>query len=375
MDQGLREVAVVPSTPNEQGVSPDSILLSAGTTLGGTRRLYTPEFLQRHLDRFEGAFSYMDHPRRTEERDLPERSVGRLAAVVRNVRFTPGLGAQGQGAVVGDIHYLDTDAGRNMQALFRDETVRSRAGLSIYWPGQFKVRKHGGGREAITEVTELMGDRRFDVDFVTEPSAGGVVSPLREGENQDMDMVSMTLDQLEEQNPQLVQQVVERLQTSLTESLRSSLTESLTQVITESLAEAATTSEGSDESATDDEATAGASEESLSEAVRQRLEHLERRDRLHRAEAIVQSALCEAALVPAAQTLIEEQFAGAECSEDDAASFTARVTTLVGRVNEVQTSLSEAGRVRGVGRESVVSGAAELRKQNEGLVDYALGHG
>jgi len=161
---------VTASAPDGEGLSRGCVLIRAGTNKTG-RRHYTREFLTQHLALFEGAFCNVDHPTRTDERDRPEGSLAPLAAVVENARYD-----DNEAAVVGDLRYLGTVAGKNMQAAFANATVRKRAGLSIRWSGGYEFTKGVVEGRTVQVPVKLGGDGQMFVDFVTAPTGGGAVS-------------------------------------------------------------------------------------------------------------------------------------------------------------------------------------------------------
>jgi len=305
---GFRE-AFEPTAPNEAGISESCVLLRAGTNKSG-RRHYTPEFIREHLDRFDGAMCHMDHPTMSESRDRPERTMGTLAAVVRNPRWqeTVAEGGATQGAVVGDLEFLATDAGRNMQAAFGNPVVREKAGLSIYWPGPVKVARRKLGGSLVDVPLQLLGDGQFNVDFVTRPNAGGRVGPLKESEaDADMDIADVTLEMLEAERPELI--------------------EAVRQGYVKQPEPAAKPQTG------------------MSEAERTEFEALKARGRRADAKDIVDAKLAEAQLPEAVKTEIRADFAEAECT--DATAFAAVVDAKIARMKTLAESLQPRG-ARGV---------------------------
>lgn len=312
--RGLRE-AIEPTAPNENGVSEACVLLRAGmnkTAQAGRAggREYTPDFIREHLTRFDGALSHMDHPSLTESKDRPERTMGTLAAVVKNPRWD-----DMEKAAVGDLHYLGTDAGRNMREAFADETVRAHAGLSIYWPGAVKVTRKRLGESYVDVPVELLGEGQFNVDFVTRPNAGGRVGPLRESE-EDMEIADVTVEMLETERPELVAALREGYVPKPEEKI-----------------------------APEPEATPVAESD--------RIAALESELAKERAGRILREKLSEAALPVKAADLVLAHFAEAEAREGFAESVDAEIA----RVKELAESLSEAGRVRGVTPEPKAEGA------------------
>ena len=308
--RGLSE-AFEPTAPGENGISEGCVLLRAGANKtaqsgrpGG--RKYTPDFIREHLPRFEGAMCHMDHPTISEAKDRPERTMGTLAAVVKNPRWS-----ETDNAAVGDLHYLGTDAGRNMREAFADETVRAHAGLSIYWPGGVRVKREKLGESYVDVPVELLGEGQFNVDFVTRPNAGGRVAPLRESEET---MEELTVEMLEAERPDLVAKLREGFIPKPAEEKLE------TQV------------------------TVG-----MSEAERAEFDALKKRARCADAKDIVTAKLAEASLPEKAAGLVLAHFSEAECA--DAAAFTPLDEAEIERVKGAFEGLVEAGRVRGIGGE------------------------
>ncbi len=313
---GFRE-AIEPTAPNEAGIAEGCVLLRAGTNKSGKRH-YTPDFIRGHLDRFDGAMCHMDHPTMSESRDRPERTMGTLAAVVRNPRWqeTVSEGGATQGAVVGDLEFLATDAGRNMAAAFRNPVVREKAGLSIYWPGPVKVARRKLGEAQVDVPLELLGDGQFNVDFVTRPNAGGRVGPLKESEA-DMDIADVTLEMLEAERPELI------------EAARKGYVKQ--------------------------PEPAAKPQTGMSEAERTEFEALKARGRRADAKDIVDAKLAEAQLPEAVKTEVRADFAEAECT--DATAFAAVVDAKIARMKTMVESLQPRG-ARGVVAEPPPSGGA-----------------
>lgn len=311
---GLREAMVgkVPAAPTAAGMAEGCVLLQAGLNKS-RRRMYTPEFIQANLSRFEGAFCNADHPSLTEAKDLPERSLMRLAGVVRNARWD-----DARQAAVGDVEFLGTQAGATMREAFGHEVVRDRAGLSIYWAGPVKMK-----REKVQEAggwvdvpLALDGDERFDVDFVTRPAAGGKVGNLRESEEDDMALTDVTLEMLEAERPDLVEAVRKGFAPIPVEKPEAKPVEKA------------------------DETAPG-----LLEAER-RIADLEVANRKLLARDVVRVKLAEAKLPEKARALVESRFAGAETAEVEV--FGRLVEAEIKAVSDL---LAEAG-VRGVGAEA-----------------------
>ena len=193
-------------------------LIRAGLNKAGTRE-YTPEFLQAAIaeGRFTNSFSYLNHPTPEEKRSRPERDMRYLAAHTGDAFWSE----QDQ-SVKAPLVFIAEDHPQSMGSLakqqFANPVVRQRAGLSIYYTGdvQFKevLRTVKGGQQRKVAVPVRLGDdRKFDVDLVTAPGAGGGFSLLEANrdsqEEEAMDLSTLTLDQLREARPDLLAEAAE----------------------------------------------------------------------------------------------------------------------------------------------------------------------
>jgi hypothetical protein len=326
----LREAAVMELTAPEaskregvHAVASDSVFIRAGRNKTG-RRLYEGSFLKDNLRRFDGALGHVDHPTTLDERQRPERSVATLATVARNPRWS-----EAQQAVVGDIEFIDNEAGRSMAETYRHPDVRAQAGLSIYWPHGVRVRRENVAEGGTVDVpVELLGgaDEKFNLDLVTRPTAGGSVTQIREsdganntaateGTDESMDWTNLTRADIEANRPDLLQPAADNAD------------------------------------AEQQQETPQAPAAQAPTAESDRIEQLERRVRQADAREIVRATLDEAGLAPAMRILIEADFGAAECSEGDAEALRGRVAA---RIEAVKAALKEAGanRVQGVMAES-----------------------
>ena len=169
---GLREAGLqgLPAV-DSQGVIPDCILIRSGMNAVGSR-YYTPEFLRQNVSRAEGALCFLDHPTVAEAAQRPERSIKDVAARVVRSRWD-----DREKALVGDLHLLESDAGKQAKGIFADPGVREVAGLSIYYPYGVSSRYMTVDGRAVDVPETLAGPdgARFNFDFVTLPTAGGRV--------------------------------------------------------------------------------------------------------------------------------------------------------------------------------------------------------
>ena len=324
----LREAAVMELTAPEaskregvHAVASDSVFIRAGRNKTG-RRLYEGGFLKANLQRFDGALGHVDHPTTLDERQRPERSVATLATVARNPRWS-----ETQQTVVGDIEFIDNEAGRAMAETYRHPDVRAQAGLSIYWPHGVRVRRENVAEGGTVDVpVELLGgpDELFNLDLVTRPTAGGSVTQIRESDganntdategDESMDWTTLTRADIEANRPDLLQPAADNADAEQTQ---------------EEVAPVVPTPTGESD----------------------RIEQLERRVRQADAREVVRATLDEAGLAPATRALVESDFGAAECSEGEGEALKGRVAA---RIDAVRAALKEAGgnRVQGVMAES-----------------------
>lgn len=318
----IREATLVPTEPNEEGVSPNSVLIRAGTNKTG-RRHYTPEFLKAHIDRFDGAFCNVDHPSRTQERDRPEGSLGTLAAVVENPRFD-----DAQAVVLGDVRYLDTAAGIDMKAAFSNATVRENAGLSIFSSERCRSRRQKIGEATVDVPVELLGDKKFCIDFVTRPTAGGSVSEIREEDElmPEIVLADVTMDELTAENPDLV------------EAISNAAVEAA-----ETEREKEQEEEETPQEEQQEQETETPSESDRLTATEKELAEVKQQLRVADGEKILHAKLAEADLLDEGAQLVEADFTGRECA--DAEKFGAEVDA---RVEQVKGLIAEAAKAQHV---------------------------
>ena len=327
---GLRESSIELTAPSEGdggedalppgviGVSPNSVLLRVGVNKT-RRRKYTESFIREHMDRFNGSFSSIDHPTMSESKDRPERSLSTVAAVIVNPRWDVT-----ENAAVGDVHYLSNTAGREMMETYRNPIVRERAGLSIFWPGEVKMRRERIVEGNLVDVPmQLVGDGRFDVDFVTRPSAGGRVGALRESEDVFM-YDELTLEDLMSERPDLVEAI--RNEGKVDETIA----ESDAELVEEPVAEAVQSAQETE----DEEQTTEETQVSESD----RIAELEATIRRMRGKEILADRLREADLPDKATSLVESDFADADCADET--EFTGRVDARIAAVKDLVSTVA-----------------------------------
>ncbi|MCF8012614.1 MAG: hypothetical protein K9L56_15195 [Clostridiales bacterium] len=303
----------------DESVVRDCVLIEAGLNQTGSR-YYEPGFLQEHLGRFEGAFGFVDHPTATEAKQKPERSMDTIAVTIENARWS-----EAQDAVLGDVHFLDTDSGRNMRAAFENPIVRERAGLSIYWPYGVEAENRRMNESDVMVPQKLLGseNERFDIDVVTRPTAGGKIT-IREGGNEMPELDELTIEQLQEERPDLVKELT-------ADADEDEVTESDTE-----------TEETEEEEA--DEETVEESD------VAEKIEKLQAENERLRAQGVVKDTLEEADLGEKARGYVRKQFADVRCAEGHESELRESIGEVIGTVGEM---LKEAG----VGKPRGITGA------------------
>lgn len=215
---GFGESIYEAETP--QGPKTFATLIKAGPNKSSTR-LYTPEFLQTCISegRFTNSLMFLNHPRRSEMQDRPERDLGQVAAVTGEAYWDDNTQS-----VKAPIEFLGLDVagspGQLVRSLFRNTALREHAGTSIFYSGpvQFKEVDSPAGNGKKIAVPLRCGDgRKFSIDFVTAPGAGGAVEQIAEADappksegqegSGNMDLQELTLEQLKQDRPDLVQEL------------------------------------------------------------------------------------------------------------------------------------------------------------------------
>lgn len=130
----------------------------------GRPRYYPAETLKQAVAAFEGARSFANHPRKSDEKDLPERDVRDLTGYYRNVR------ASDDGRLLADFHVV----GKSREWLWPmvQESVANKPDLvqlSINALGRTKIADVEGRSSVYVE--SIVGAN--SVDVVTSGAAGG----------------------------------------------------------------------------------------------------------------------------------------------------------------------------------------------------------
>lgn len=198
----LREAKIDKSSSLLEG-----IILKAGKSSNGT--FYSREIIQNSAEIFEGVKCFADHPKDSAEnrsvRDVVgvvEKSWSEKDAIKARIRFSSAhdwLLTMIEEGLLGD--------------------------LSINAVGRTKVSRRDG--EVVREVLEIT--KAYSVDFVTHAAAGGRIEKiLRESEScaEGLKIIeNISLDELTEARPDLIDQFAEKIRSKLTHSLEESLKE------------------------------------------------------------------------------------------------------------------------------------------------------
>jgi hypothetical protein len=149
-----------------------------------------------------GMHMYVDHPTQTERRDIPERSVERLAAVTTSDATWEESGSAGPGL------YADVKVGQTYREHIND--LADHIGVSIIARGNAEMGEAEGRKGLIVKSI----NQADSIDFVTRAGAGGAILPLIEArrnnpilstkDEPDMSKELLErLDKLEAENKQL----------------------------------------------------------------------------------------------------------------------------------------------------------------------------
>jgi hypothetical protein len=164
----IRETVTAALREAPTGTPPtvDIQIIEAGWNRAGTR-YYPPEVLARDVPKVypAGTHMYLDHPTATEEAELPERSLTRLAAVFTGTPYSAdgGRTMRVQARIFAPHREFVTEAWRDI-------------GVSINGDGEGSYGERDGRHGLILEALTF----GRSVDFVTKAGAGGRIVQLLE---------------------------------------------------------------------------------------------------------------------------------------------------------------------------------------------------
>lgn len=209
-------------------------IIEAGVNKSGTR-FYSPSMLENHAKMFEGTKMYVDHLTPQQEKALGgmPRSVRDLVATLKETWWDAGSqSVKGRAKVVQDWF---------MELLLNDPTA---VGVSIDVLGTSRNGVIGGQRLRVAESFT----KARSVDFVTLPGAGGKIDSILEAHKTEVDLMALetiTLADLKEHRPDLIQEAVLETASTTTDNggaAEDMLTkEDVSEMIREAVAEATET--------------------------------------------------------------------------------------------------------------------------------------
>lgn len=183
------------------------VLIEAGTN-PKKRRHYPVATIQEAAPMFSGLKMYLNHPTKTEERELPERDITKWASTIVESRFE-------NGKAIGLVAVHD----KWLRERLADPVARAHIGLSINTGGRVSKGKVDGQEMEIVEKIVLQrSNGPSSVDWVTEAGARGRVSRLlkENNEEEEMDFKTLDLETLKKERPDLIEAATREGKTSVT---------------------------------------------------------------------------------------------------------------------------------------------------------------
>jgi len=175
----------------------ESVLLLTGDKVSKNKTLYSKKVLQEAVKRYEGAKMFLDHPRNGET----VRSVRDFGGIYKNVRLEEG------NKLRADLHLVPNEEVRNTVIPIA-EAMPPGVGLSI------RDRGHGREENGVFLVEGFAGKGPFSIDLVMEASVNETLFESNQGGNDEMDLSKVTLAELKEANPALVESIANEARTA-----------------------------------------------------------------------------------------------------------------------------------------------------------------
>lgn len=172
------------------------VLIEAGTNLK-KRRHYPVSTIQEAAPMFAGLKMYLNHPTRTEEKELPERDITKWASTIVESHYD-------NGRAMATVAVHD----KWLRERLADPVARQHVGLSINTGGRVSKGKVDGQEMEIVEKIVLQrSNGPASVDWVTEAGARGRVSRLlkENNEEEEMDFKTLDLATLKKERPDLIE--------------------------------------------------------------------------------------------------------------------------------------------------------------------------
>lgn len=185
-ESNLMEVVapVVPANAQSESAPPEGpvvkcVLITEGLGNRADMHYYGRECIQNGVELFEGQPCFVDHQKRSEQQDQPERTVRDKCGYFKNVRAE---NVDGRLGLVAELHYDLSETGK-----YAYDKACTAIHYKTEFPGSSKeyvglsIAADGKLEERVVQV----GDEILDVKYVTEFTAVGsvdeVTSPARGG--------------------------------------------------------------------------------------------------------------------------------------------------------------------------------------------------
>jgi hypothetical protein len=200
----LSEAMAATTIDKERGVI-EGVLILTGEKVSKNKTLYGKKILQEAVKRYEGAKMFLDHPKAGES----VRSVKDFGGIYKNVRLDEGRYLRA------DLHLIQNAEVRNTVIPIA-ESKPAGVGLSI------RDRGHGREENGVFLVEGFAGKGPFSIDLVMEASVNETLFESAQG-GEDMDLSKLTLEQLVEGAPALVESIRSTERTAATKELEESI--------------------------------------------------------------------------------------------------------------------------------------------------------
>ena len=190
----------------------EAILIEAGTN-PHKKRHYPASTIKEAAQGFRGLKMYLNHPTRTEEKELPERDITKWASTIVESRYE-------DGKAIGTIAVHD----KWLRERLKDPVARAHIGLSINAGGKVSTGKVDGQEMQIVEKIVMQRQNGpASVDWVTEAGARGRVSKLlkesiNQGEEEMKTLKEAKIEDLQKENPELLAAITESVAKKLKEN-------------------------------------------------------------------------------------------------------------------------------------------------------------
>ncbi len=272
-------------------------------------RYYPVEMLKRDYKIFEGMKMFADHPTKSEESELPERSIKSWGFVAKLVDVT----CDEKGVVTGVADIIEDWLMKKL-ANMRDKEMLSEMGVSINAIAKaFNAKIDGVDTKVIDRLIACRS-----VDFVTEPGASGIVTFYESDRNRDIDLVE--LPGLTERRPDLIKAIEARVRAEISKEVKKFMEDK----------DRITELEGQNETLTTENTE-----------LKGRITEAEKDKAKAAAQATIKEAIAQATLPDAAKERLTKTFENAESADSIAEAIQSEVDYIA--------RLSESSKVKGLG--------------------------